>query len=155
MANTYTQMHLHLVFAVKYRQALIRPEWEERLHKYITGIIQNNGHKLLAINSVPDHMHIFIGANPKQSISDLMRLVKGDSAEFINKQKLTKSKFQWQEGYGGFTNSHSQIDAVVKYILNQKEHHRKKSFRQEYEKILRDYGIDFNEQYIFKDPADK
>lgn len=154
MANTYTQMHLHLVFAVKYRQALIQPEWEERLHKYITGIIQNNGHKMLAINSVTDHIHIFIGVNPNQSVSELMRLVKGDSSEFINKQKLTKRKFQWQEGYGGFTNSHSQIDAVVKYILNQKEHHRKKSFKEEYDKILKDYGVEYNEKYTFKEPEE-
>jgi len=100
---------------------MIQPAWEDRLQKYITGIAQNNGHKLLAINSVPDHMHLFIGLNPMQSISEMMRLVKGDSSEFINKQKLTNRKFQWQDGYGAFSNSRSQIDPVVKYILNQKE----------------------------------
>lgn len=151
MANTYTQLHIHFVFAVKYRAALIREQLEERLHKYITGIVQNNGHKMLAINSVSDHLHLFIGLNPKQAISDLMRLVKGDSAEFINKERFTPGKFQWQSGYGAFSNSHSQIDAVVKYILNQKEHHRKKTFRDEYLSMLNDHKIDFDERYLFHD----
>lgn len=155
MPNTYTQLHIHCVFAVKYRAALIQPEWEERLHKYITGIVQNNGHKLLAINSVPDHTHMFIGLNPKQSISDMMQLAKGDSSEFVNKHGLTKRKFYWQEGYGAFSNSHSQIDAVVKYILKQKEHHHKKTFREEYIGMLKDYGVDYNEKYIFHEPLDE
>jgi putative transposase len=132
MPNTYTQLHIHFVFAVKYRKAIITSEWEDRLHKYITGIMQGNGHKMLAVNSAEDHIHIFIGLNPKQSISEIMRLVKGDSSEFVNKEKFTKRKFQWQEGYGAFSNSHSQIDAVVKYILNQKVHHAKTSFKEEY-----------------------
>src|SRR3954454_8582839 len=127
MANTYTQLHIHFVFAVKYRANLIQPFWEERLHKYVTGIVQNNGHKMLAVNSASDHLHLFTGLNPKQSISDLMRLVKGDSSEFINMHKLTPRKFNWQAGYGAFSNSHSQIDGVVKYILGQKEHHRQKT----------------------------
>ncbi len=110
MPNTYTQLYIHCVFAVKYREAVIQPEWEDRLQKYISGIIQNNGHKLLAINTVTDHLHLFVGLNPKQSISDLMRLAKGDSSEFINKENLTPRKFQWQEGYGAFSNSRSQID---------------------------------------------
>jgi putative transposase len=134
MPNTYTQLYIHCVFAVKYRAALIKPEWEEQLHKYITGIVQNNGHKMLAINSATDHIHLFIGLNPKQSISELMRLVKGDSSEFINKQTLFTTKFQWQEGYGAFSNSHSQIGAVIKYIADQKQHHRKKLFKEEYMK---------------------
>jgi len=120
MPNTYTQLHIHYVFAVKYRAALIQPVWEERLHKYITGIISKNGHKLLAINSATDHIHMFMGINPNQSISEIMRLVKGDSSEFINKVKLTMNKFHRQEGYGAFSHSHSQIDQVVKYIQNQK-----------------------------------
>lgn len=151
MPDTYTQLYIHFVFAVKYREAIIKSEWEERLHKYITGIIQNNGHKLLAINSVTDHIHIFIGLNPKQSISDLMRLVKGDSSEFINKEKLTARKFHWQEGYGAFSNSRSQIDGVVKYILNQKEHHLKRTFREEYLEILKDYNIEYDERYVFQE----
>lgn len=152
MANTYTQLYIHFVFAVKYRRAVLHPDWEERLHRYIAAIVQNNGHKMLAINSAYDHLHMFVGLNPTQSISELMRLVKGDSSEFINKERLTASKFQWQEGYGAFSNSRSQIDAVVKYILGQKEHHRKKSFMEEYLSILRDYKVDFDEKYLFKDP---
>jgi putative transposase len=154
MPNTYTQLHIHFVFAVKYRQATITSSWREELHRYITGIVQNNQHKLLAINSVTDHLHLFIGLHPAQSIPELMRLVKGDSSEFINKKGFTPRKFFWQEGYGAFSNSHSQIDAVVKYIANQEEHHRKKSFREEYLKMLNDFGVDYNEQYIFQDLLD-
>jgi putative transposase len=154
MPNTYTQLHIHFVFAVKYRKAVIRNDWEDRLYKYITGIVQGNGHKMLAINSAEDHIHIFIGLNPKQSISEIMRLVKGDSSEFVNKEKFTKRKFHWQEGYGAFSNSHSQIDAVVKYILNQKTHHAKTSFKEEYLKILKDNNIEYDEKYIFYDLLD-
>jgi REP element-mobilizing transposase RayT len=114
------------VFVVKYRRAIIQPEFEDQLHKYITGIVQNNGHKLLAINSMPDHLHFFCGLNPAQSISEMLRLVKGDSSEFVNKKGFTERKFQCQDGYGAFSNSRSQIDSVVKYILNQKQHHLKR-----------------------------
>jgi putative transposase len=117
-------------------------------------LFQGNGHKMLAINSAEDHIHIFIGLNPKQSIYEIMRLVKGDSSEFVNKEKFTKRKFQWQEGYGAFSNSHSQIDAVVKYILNQKAHHAKTSFKEEYLKILKENNIDYDEKYIFHDLLD-
>jgi putative transposase len=150
MPNTYTQLHIHFVFAVKYRQATIASSWRQELHRYITGIVQNNQHKLLAINSVADHLHLFISLHPAQSISELMRLVKGDSSEFVNKKGFTLRKFLWQEGYGAFSNSHSQIDGVVKYIANQEEHHRKKSFREEYLKMLTDYEVDYQEQYIFQ-----
>jgi len=155
MPGTYTQLHIHCVFAVKFRAAVIQPLWEDKLHRYITGIIQNNGHKMLAINSVPDHLHFFAGLNPKQSISEMMRLVKCDSSEFVNKQRFINKKFYWQEGYGAFTNSHSQIDAVVKYILNQKEHHLGKTFRQEYTKMLKDHGVNYNEKYIFHELLDE
>ena len=151
MANTYTQLHIHFVFAVKYRRSMIEESWEDELHKYITGIVQNNGHKMLMINSAYDHIHILIGLNPNQSISDLMRMVKSDSSEFINKQNLASSLFRWQEGYGAFSHSHSQIDRVVKYILNQKEHHKKKTFKEEYLKMLDDFNIPYDEKYIFKD----
>jgi putative transposase len=154
MSNTYTQLYIHFIFAVKYRKATIQEEWEDRLQKYITGIVQKNGHKLLAINNMPDHLHLFVGLNPKQSISDLMRLVKGDSSEFINSEGFTKRKFHWQDGYGAFSNSRSHIDAVVKYILNQKKHHSKKTFRQEYLEILRDYAVEYEEKYIFQDLLD-
>ncbi len=141
MPNTYTQLYIHFVFAVKYREAVIEQFWQDRLQRYITGIVQKNDHKLLAINNMPEHMHLFIGLNPKQSIADLMRLVKGGSSEFINKEGLTKRKFQWQEGYGAFSNSRSQINAVVKYIPNQQNHHLKKSFREEYLGIKKNMGL--------------
>jgi len=152
MPNTYTQLYIHFIFAVKYRAAVIHPDWEVHLHKYITGVVQKNGHKLLAINSVPDHLHMLVGYNPLQSVSELMRLVKGDSSEFVNKNGFTKDKFRWQEGYGAFSNSTSHMDRVVKYIHNQKEHHRTKTFRDEYIGILREYDVDYNEKYIFFDP---
>lgn len=154
MANTYTQLYIHIVFVVKYRAAVILPEWEDRLYKYITGIVQNNEHKMLAINGMPDHIHLFIGLNPKQAISDLMRLIKGDSSEFINKQKLTQTKFQWQEGYGAFSNSNSQIANVIKYIINQKARHKKQSFKDEYLATLKKLQIEFDEKYIFKNLVD-
>ena len=154
MPNTYTQLYIHCVFAVKYIAAIIQPEWEERLHMYITGIAQNNGHKLLAINSMPDHLHMFVGLNPNQSISEMLKLVKGDSSEFVNKEKFTNGKFYWQDGYGAFSNSRSQIDSVIKYILNQKHHHSKKTFREEYLEMLRDYKVEYNEKYIFTDLLD-
>jgi len=154
MPNTYTQLYIHFVFAVKYRQATIQEEWEGRIQKYITGVVQNNGHKLLAINTMPDHLHLFIGLNPKQSISELMRQVKGDSSEFVNKERFTQRKFYWQDGYGAFSNSRSQIDGVVKYILNQKEHHAAKTFREEYLSILKEYGVEYDEKYIFHDLLD-
>jgi putative transposase len=154
MPNTYTQLYIHCVFAVKYRLAVIEPQWEDDLHKYITGIVKNNGHKMLAINSATDHLHMFIGLDPQQSISEMMRLVKGDSAEFINKSGFTKRKFHWQRGYGAFSNSKSHIDGVVKYILNQKQHHLKKSFRDEYLEILKGYAVEYDEEYIFSDLLD-
>jgi putative transposase len=150
MPNTYTQLFVHCVFAVRFRDALIHESWEERLHKYVTGIVQANNHKMIAVNSVSDHLHMFVGLNPVQSISNLIQLVKGDSSEFINTKKFTPGKFRWQEGFGAFSNSKSQVDSVVKYILNQKEHHRKRTFLEEYEEMLIDYGVDFDSRYIFK-----
>ena len=155
MSNTYSQLYIHCVFAVKYRKAVIQPTWQERLHQYITGILQNNGHKLLAINSMPDHLHFFVGLNPKQSIFDMMRLAKGDSSEFVNKEKFTERKFYWQDGYGAFSNSRSQIDSVVKYIINQKQHHLKKTFKEEYLDILKHYDVEYDEKYIFHDLLDE
>jgi REP element-mobilizing transposase RayT len=152
MPNTFSQLYVHFVFAVKYRAALLNIDWDERLRLYITAITQNQGHKMLAINNMSDHLHMFIGLNPNQSISDLMRKVKGDSSEWINKEKLTPGKFQWQEGYGAFSHSRSQIDQVVKYISNQQKHHQKKTFLDEYRQMLKDFDIPFEEQYIFKLP---
>ena len=131
---------------------MLNPEWDDRVRLYITGTIQNNGHKMLAINNVSDHMHFLVGLNPNQSISEIMRLVKGDSAEWINKEMLTTKKFQWQEGYGAFSNSKSQIDSVIKYIANQQEHHKKTTFVDEYKAMLQKAGIEYDERYIFKLP---
>lgn len=152
MSNTYTQLYVHCVFAVKYREAMLSPLWGERLRLYIIAIVQNNGHKMLAINNVEDHVHFLIGLNPKQSISDLLRLAKGDSSEWINKEQLTNRKFQWQEGYGAFSHSRSQVDQVVRYVNNQQEHHRKVTFLDEYKRMLEEFAVEYDEQYIFKVP---
>jgi REP element-mobilizing transposase RayT len=154
MANTYTQLYVHFVFAVKFRKAQLSPLWDERLRLYITAIVQNNGHKMLAINNMEDHIHIFIGLNPKQSISQLMQLVKGDSSEWVNKQNLCVDKFQWQDGYGAFSYAKSQIDNVVKYIANQQQHHKKENFRKEYVKILDAFDVDYDDRYVFNDLID-
>jgi REP element-mobilizing transposase RayT len=154
MANTYTQIFIHNVFTVQNRLSLIMPEWEEQLYKYITGIIQNNGHKMIIINGMPDHVHIFFGLNPVQSLSNLMQDIKGDSSRWINNNKLVKGRFSWQEGYGAFSYSKSQVPNVIEYIRKQKEHHRKRTFLEEYEEFLKLYEIDFDRKYIFK-PIDE
>lgn len=136
MANTYTQIHIHFVFAVKFRDGIIQSKWKEDLYKYMSGIIQNNNHKLLAINGMPDHIHILIGLRPAQSISDLMKEVKQSSSKWINQNKLSNGHFEWQEGYGAFSYSKSQIGQVINYIQNQELHHEKKTFTQEYRDFL-------------------
>ncbi len=128
---------------------MISPEWEERLYRYITGIIENKGQKMLAINGMPDHIHIFFGMKPNCCVSDIVREVKKSSTEFIKTEHLAKFKFEWQEGFGGFTYSHSDVDRVVKYILNQKAHHKKTTFRREYINFLKEFQIDFKEEYLF------
>jgi REP element-mobilizing transposase RayT len=150
MANTYTQCYFHLVFAVKNRQALIENKWKDELEKYITGIIQNHRHKLLAIGSMPDHIHIFIGYNVNQLIPDLVEEIKTSSDSWIKLQRFSKFKFEWQKGYGAFTHSRSQINQVVKYIENQETHHHKKSFKEEYTEILVKNGVEFKDEYIFE-----
>jgi putative transposase len=150
MANTYTQCYFHLVFAVKNRDALIRKEWKDELEMYITGIIQNHRHKMLAIGSLPDHLHILIGYNLNQLIPDLVEEIKTSSNSWIKGKRLSKFKFEWQKGYGAFTHSHSQIDTVVKYILSQEEHHRKKTFKEEYLEMLEKNNIEFKEEYLFE-----
>lgn len=152
MANTYTQIHIQCVFAPKFRKALILPDWNQRLHKYITGIVQNHGHKMLSINSMPDHLHMFFGFRPNQSLSDLMRMVKGDSSEWINDQKLTPSLFRWQEGFGGFSYRKSDVPTICEYIQNQQIHHKKILFLDEYRALLKEFEVDYDEQYIFKPP---
>ena len=150
MPNTYTQIYIQIVFAVKGKQNLIHNDHREELHKYITGIVQNRGQKMLAIFCMPDHTHIFIGLKPSIAISDLVRDIKAGSSKFINDNKWMRGKFNWQEGFGAFSYSRSHIDKVVQYILNQQEHHRKKSFREEYVEFLTKYAIDYNEKYLFE-----
>lgn len=152
MPNTFTQIHIQCIFAVKYRAALISYEWKERLLQYITGIVRNHKHKMISINSMPDHLHMLFGMRPDQSLSDLMKFVKGESSEWINKEKFTKSQFRWQEGYGGFSYEKSMIPIVANYIENQELHHKKKSFREEFRELLIEFDIPFDERYIFHDP---
>ncbi|MEN8186882.1 MAG: IS200/IS605 family transposase [Bacteroidota bacterium] len=149
MANTYTQLYIHLVFAVKNRDALIKNEWKNDLEKYITGIVQNQNHKMLAIGSMPNHIHIFIGYNPNQLISALVEKIKTSSNAWIKLNKLSRYKFEWQKGYGAFSHSRSQLDVVVKYVLNQEKHHHKKTFKEEYLELLRKFEIDFDTKYVF------
>lgn len=148
---TYTQIHIQFVFAVKFREALIEQEWKEELHKYITGIIQNNKHKLLVINSMPDHIHILVGLRPNQSVSDLVNDIKTNSSKFINEKRFLPVRFEWQKGYGAFSYGKSQIDNVINYINNQEKHHHKKSFREEYLDFLRKFEVEYNEEYIFNE----
>jgi len=152
MANTYTQIHIHAVFAVQNRLSLILKQWQDELYKYITGIITNNGHKLLQIGGMPDHIHVLFGMRPTQSLSDLMKDIKGGSSLWINEKKLVRGKFSWQEGYGAFSYGKSQIDGVIKYIQQQEQHHKKRSFEEEYIELLKLFNVEFNEKYILKNP---
>ena len=152
MANTYTQIHIQLVFAVKHRDALINSSFKDELYKYIAGIIKNHNHKLLAINGMSDHIHIFIGMRPTQSLSDLLQDIKGNSSKWINEKKFLKVNFEWQEGYGAFSYSKSQVNNVINYINNQEQHHSVKTFREEYLEFLKLFEVDHDERYIFKEP---
>ncbi|MFC6269289.1 IS200/IS605 family transposase [Frigoriflavimonas asaccharolytica] len=151
MANTYSQIFIQLVFAVKYREKLITEEKRDRLEKYITGIIQNKNQKLLAIYANPDHIHILIGYNDLNVlIPDIVRDIKSDSSKMMNDENWFRGKFNWQIGYGAFSYSKSQVDRVSKYILNQKEHHKKQSFKQEYLELLTKFEIEYKEEYVFE-----
>ena len=151
MANTYTQIYIQTVFAVENRISLIKRDWGEELHKYVTGIVQNNKHKLIAINTVSDHMHIFIGMKPIQSVSNLLKDIKESSSRWINNKGMVPGRFSWQAGYGAFSYSHSQIDSIVNYIKNQEQHHKKKTFREEYLEFLKEFDVSHDEIYIFKE----
>ena len=150
MSNTYTQIYIHIVFAVKGRANLIKEGFREELHKYISGIIAKRGQKLYAIYCMPDHTHLLVSLKPNICISDLVRDIKAGSSSFINDKKFTMGKFYWQNGYGAFSYSKSQIDNVVKYILNQEKHHKKKTFKEEYLAFLEKFEIDYNEEYLFE-----
>ncbi|MDF7821173.1 IS200/IS605 family transposase [Runella sp. MFBS21] len=150
MAGTYSQLYIQVVFAVKGRQNLLQKPWRDEVFKYMSGIIKGKNQKPIIVNGVADHVHLFIGLRPSISISELVRDVKNNSTNFINEQKWVKGKFSWQEGFGSFSYSHSHIDNVYKYILNQEEHHRKKTFREEYLEFLRKFEVEYDEQYLFE-----
>ena len=149
MANTYTQIHIQGVFAVQNRASLILDTWKERLYQYIIAIIKENGHKPLAINGMPDHLHIVWGMRPTQSVSDLMKNIKGSSSNWVNKEKLIKGKFNWQDGFGAFSYSKSQLPRLINYVHNQQIHHQKQTFLQEYRAILESLQLEYDSRYLF------
>ena len=149
MAGTFSRIYIQIVFAVKGRNNSIQNEWKDALHKYISGIIKKKGHKSIVVGGMPDHIHVFVGLKPVMAISDLIRDIKNNSTNFINEKKFVQGKFCWQEGYGAFSYSHSQIDSVYNYILNQEKHHRMKSFKEEYLDMLTKFAIEHDEKYLF------
>jgi putative transposase len=149
MPNTYSQIYIQVVFAPEARQCLIQKEHKEELQKYVTGIVSNHGHKLLAINSMPDHIHILIGLRPAMALSDLVREVKADSTNFINEKRWVLGRFGWQEGYGAFSYGRSQLQGIIEYIRDQEKHHAKKSFREEYVQFLKRFQIPYEPKYLF------
>ncbi len=150
MANTCSQVYIQIVFAVHGRENLIKSEWKEELYKYVAGIVKNHDQKLLAIGGVADHVHILLGIAPNVKLSDLVREIKSNSSRFINEKKFVRGKFYWQEGFGAFSYSRSQIDAVVKYIRNQEKHHAKKSFKDEYCEFLQKFEVEYDAKYLFE-----
>jgi REP element-mobilizing transposase RayT len=150
MANTFSQIYIQTVFSVSNRLSLIQPDFKEELYKYITGIVKNQGQKLIAINGVADHVHLLIGLKPTMALANLMREVKAESTNFLNQKKLVRGRFSWQEGYGAFSYGHSQLDTIVRYIQNQEQHHKRQSFRDEYLTLLRKFDIAFEEKYVFE-----
>jgi putative transposase len=150
MANTYTQIYIHVVFAVEARQCLIAPEHNDELQKYITGIVHAQHQKLIAINNMPDHLHMLVGLNPDIALSDLVRHVKACSSKFINQQRWFAGRFNWQEGFGAFSYSRSQLGTVIRYIENQQKHHANKTFTEEYVQLLERFDVEFDKRYIFK-----
>ena len=150
MANHYTQIYVQLVFAVADRNSLIKPEFEDKLYRYINGIISKRKHTVIAINGPGDHIHILLGLHPDQSISDLVRDIKSNSSRFVNDSKWVSGRFEWQRGYGAFSYSKSHIEQVKRYIKRQKEHHAKWSFESEMKHILDLLGIPYEDEYMFK-----
>ena len=150
MPGTFSQIYIQIVFAVKGRESLINSIWEEDLYKYITGIVQHKGQKMLPVNGMPDHIHFLIGMKPSCCLSDLVREIKKSSNEFVKEKKFSKNKFNWQEGYGAFSYSHSSLDSVIAYIMNQKEHHKKTTFKEEYIEFLTKFEIEHKSEYLFE-----
>ncbi len=155
MANTYTQIYIQVVFAVQGRQCLIQPEYKGEIHQYITGIVTNQGQKLIQINGVADHVHVLIGLKPNIALSDLVRDIKAGSSKFINDKRWVHGRFNWQEGFGAFSYGHSQLNEVIRYIQNQEAHHQQKSFKHEYFGLLRKFDIAFEDKYVFDFIEDK
>jgi REP element-mobilizing transposase RayT len=151
MANTYTQIHIQAVFAVKYRQGTIQKDWKDELYKYITGIVRENDHRLLAINGMPDHVHVFFGMRPTQSLSDLLQVIKANSSKWINERGFVIGRFEWQLGYCAFSYSRSEIPDVIAYIRNQEAHHQKRSLLDEYKNLLTEFAVEYDDRYIFKE----
>ncbi|MEZ0487258.1 IS200/IS605 family transposase [Fibrella aquatica] len=151
MANTYHQVYIQTIFAVKYRNAVIEPEWKNTLHGVIGNLINETACKTLIVNGMSDHVHCLIGLKPVVSVSELMKTVKAKSSKYINDHHLTASRFEWQDGYGVFSYGQSQIDAVYRYVQNQEVHHRKQSFREEYVAFLQKFNVPYDEQYIFSE----
>ena len=150
MANTYTQLYIQVIFAVEGRQSLIAPERNDELQKYITGIVSGQRHKMIAINNMPDHLHLVVGLRPDEALSDLVRDIKANSSKFINEKHWVLGRFSWQEGFGAFSYSRSQLNVVIRYIENQQKHHAKQSFGDEYRKLLEKFGVEYDERYVFK-----
>lgn len=149
MAGTFSQIYIQIVFAVSSRENLIRKNWNVELFKYISGIIKGKGQKPIIVNGYNDHIHVFVGLKPSLVLSDLVRDIKNNSSKFVNEKKWVNGKFSWQEGYGAFSYSHSQIESVYNYILNQEEHHKKITFREEYKEFLKKFEIEYDEKYLF------
>ena len=149
MAGTFSQVYIQIVFAVKGRQNLIQTSWKTQLHKYIAGIIKGKDHKPIIVNGMPDHIHAFVGLRPAMAISDLTRDMKNNSTNFINDHKFVNGKFAWQEGYGAFSVCHSQIENTIRYIRNQREHHRKQTFEEEYILFLKKNSMEYDERFVF------
>jgi REP element-mobilizing transposase RayT len=150
MAGTFSQIYIQVVFAVKRRENLIGKSWKDELHKYISGIITGKGQKSIIVNGISDHIHAFIGLKPSMAVADLVRDIKNNSSNFINKKKFVRGRFSWQEGYGAFSYSHSHIERVYNYILEQEKHHKKRTFKDEYLEMLIKYEIEFKNEYVFE-----
>lgn len=150
MADSFSQIYIQIVFPVKGRESLINPQWEDELYKYITGIVKAKGQKLIAINGMPDHVHILIGMKPSCCLSDLVREIKKSTNSFVNERKFVKYRFEWQDGFGAFSYGHSALGDVIRYIENQKQHHQKYSFKDEYLSFLNKFQVEFKDEYLFE-----
>jgi REP element-mobilizing transposase RayT len=150
MPGTFSQIYIQIVFAVKGRENLLQKPWREEVSKYMSSIVKAKNQKPIIVNGVADHVHLFIGLKPAATLSDLVRDIKNNTANFINDKKFLRGKFSWQEGYGAFSYGHSQLNAVYNYILNQEEHHKKQTFKEEYVELLRRFDVEHDQKYLFE-----